>query len=150
MSFTGPLAYAAVFFSAIVEGEVVFIGASVLVAAGKLDPLAVLLFGALAIGLPPVEGVTSEVEVIRGVDGNDITLFIHRPQDVEAALRGSGAPSDDAGLRALGSGRVTLGTLHTIGGNPMRFTNGETAVRADEALGGGVATADDLSDERVS
>jgi acetyl esterase len=46
------------------------------------------MFGALAIGLPPVEGVTSEVEVIRGVDGNDITLFIHRPQDVEAALPG--------------------------------------------------------------
>jgi membrane protein DedA with SNARE-associated domain len=47
VSFTGPLAYAAVFFAAIVEGEVVFIGASVLVAAGRLDPWAVMLFGAL-------------------------------------------------------------------------------------------------------
>ena len=52
---------------------------------------------------------------------------------VEAALRRAGAPSDVAGLEALGSGRVTLGTLHTLGGNPMRFGAGETAVRADEA-----------------
>lgn len=47
MSFTGPLAYAAIFISAIVEGEIVFIAAAVLVAAGKLDPLAVMTFGAL-------------------------------------------------------------------------------------------------------
>ncbi len=47
MSFTGPLAYAAVFFSAIVEGEVVFVSAAVLVAAGKLNGLAVMIFGAL-------------------------------------------------------------------------------------------------------
>ena len=56
------------------------------------------------------------------------------PQEyIEAALRGSGVPTDRAGLQAVGSGRVTLGTLHTIGGNPMRFTAGETPVRADEA-----------------
>jgi membrane protein DedA with SNARE-associated domain len=47
VTLTGPLAYAAVFFSAIVEGEIVFIGAAVLVAAGKLDPLAVMVCGAL-------------------------------------------------------------------------------------------------------
>jgi membrane protein DedA with SNARE-associated domain len=47
VSLTGPLAYAAVFVSAIVEGEIVFISASVLVAAGRLDPWAVMLFGAL-------------------------------------------------------------------------------------------------------
>ena len=56
------------------------------------------------------------------------------PQEqVEAALRSCGAPTEGAGLSALGSGRVTLGTLHTIGGNPMRFTAGEAPVRADEA-----------------
>jgi len=60
--------------------------------------------------------------------------LVRAPQKyVEAALRKSGAPSDHAGLAALGSGRVTLGALHTIGGNPMRFTAGETPVRADEA-----------------
>lgn len=47
MNFTGPLAYAAVYVAAIVEGEVMFVAASVLVAAGKLDPLAVMTFGAL-------------------------------------------------------------------------------------------------------
>ena len=47
MSFTGPLAYAAIFVSAIVEGEVVFIGAAVLVAAGKLNALAVMVLGAM-------------------------------------------------------------------------------------------------------
>jgi hypothetical protein len=60
--------------------------------------------------------------------------LVRAPQEyIEAALRGSGAPADKAALQALGSGRVTLGTLHTIGGNPMRFTAGETPVRADEA-----------------
>jgi acetyl esterase/lipase len=46
------------------------------------------LFGALAIDLPPVEGVTSTVEVIRGIDGNDVTLFIHRPVDADGPLPG--------------------------------------------------------------
>ena len=36
-------------------------------------------FAALITSLPPVKGVTSTTEVIRGVDGNPITLFIHRP-----------------------------------------------------------------------
>jgi acetyl esterase len=46
------------------------------------------LFGALALDLPPVVGVTSTIEVIRGIDGNDITVFIHRPTDVEGPLPG--------------------------------------------------------------
>jgi hypothetical protein len=60
--------------------------------------------------------------------------LVRAPQEyVEAALRGCGAPYDPAGLEALGRGSVTLGSLHTLGGNPMRFTAGETAVQADEA-----------------
>lgn len=47
MSFSGPLAYGAIYVSAMVEGEVVFVAAAVLVAAGQLDPLAVLIVGAL-------------------------------------------------------------------------------------------------------
>ena len=47
MSFTGPLAYAAIYVAAIVEGEVVFVAASVLVAAGQLNALLVMTFGAL-------------------------------------------------------------------------------------------------------
>jgi undecaprenyl-diphosphatase len=43
----GGLAYVAVFIAAIVEGEVVFVAASVLVGQGKLHPLGVLLAGAL-------------------------------------------------------------------------------------------------------
>ena len=46
------------------------------------------LFSALAMSQPPVEGVMSKVEVIRGIDGNDITLFLHRPRDVEGLLPG--------------------------------------------------------------
>jgi membrane protein DedA with SNARE-associated domain len=41
------LAYAGIFFAAAVEGEVVFVGAAVLVAAGKLTAVAVGLSGAL-------------------------------------------------------------------------------------------------------
>jgi acetyl esterase len=44
------------------------------------------LFGALGSELPPVHGVTSSVEVIRGIDGNDVTLFIHRPVQADGPL----------------------------------------------------------------
>jgi membrane protein DedA with SNARE-associated domain len=47
VSLAGPLAYAAVYIAAIVEGEIVFIAAAVLVAAGTLNPLAVVIVGAL-------------------------------------------------------------------------------------------------------
>ena len=46
------------------------------------------LFGMLSMGLPPVEGVTSSVEIIRGIDGNDITLFVHRPTGIDGPLPG--------------------------------------------------------------
>jgi membrane protein DedA with SNARE-associated domain len=44
---TGPLAYAAIYLAAIIEGEVVFVAASVLVASGQLGHLPVLVAGAL-------------------------------------------------------------------------------------------------------
>jgi acetyl esterase len=47
-----------------------------------------MMFAALAADAPPVDGVTRRVEVIRGVDGNDITVFIHRPDGVDGALPG--------------------------------------------------------------
>ncbi|MCP5029476.1 MAG: alpha/beta hydrolase [Actinomycetia bacterium] len=37
-------------------------------------------------GLDPVDGVTSEVVVIKGVDGNDVTLFVHRPTEATGPL----------------------------------------------------------------
>jgi acetyl esterase len=46
------------------------------------------LGGALVATSAPVVGVTSSVEVIRGVDGNDITLFVHRPTDASGPLPG--------------------------------------------------------------
>jgi acetyl esterase/lipase len=40
------------------------------------------LFG----GLPPVEGVTSRTEIIEGLDGNDISLYIHEPAERSGPL----------------------------------------------------------------
>jgi acetyl esterase/lipase len=37
------------------------------------------LNAALFAGLPEIDGVVRSVEVIRGGDGNDLTLFVHRP-----------------------------------------------------------------------
>ncbi len=37
------------------------------------------LFGAVVAGLPEIDGVERSVEVIRGLDGNDVTLYVHRP-----------------------------------------------------------------------
>ena len=46
------------------------------------------LFGLLFSPLPEVVGVTRSVEVIKGVDGNDITLFIHRPTGATGSVPG--------------------------------------------------------------
>jgi acetyl esterase/lipase len=46
------------------------------------------LFVAMFSGLAPVDGVVRSVEVIKGVDGNDITLFVHRPTDMEGPIPG--------------------------------------------------------------
>ena len=46
------------------------------------------LGGVLVGALAPVAGVTSTVQVIRGTDNNDITLFIHRPTNVEGSIPG--------------------------------------------------------------
>src|SRR3954469_10649688 len=43
---------------------------------------------ALLQGLDRVTGVTRAVEVIQGVDGNDITLYISRPEAADGALPG--------------------------------------------------------------
>ena len=45
-------------------------------------------FEALITSLPAVKAVTSSTEVIRGVDGNDIKLFIHRPATSRGPLPG--------------------------------------------------------------
>jgi acetyl esterase len=46
------------------------------------------VFGALVSDTTPAAGVDRTVEVIRGSDGNDITLFIHRPTDATGPLPG--------------------------------------------------------------
>lgn len=46
------------------------------------------LFGALVAGLPAIEGVERNVEVIRGGDGNDVTLYVHRPAGTDTARPG--------------------------------------------------------------
>jgi acetyl esterase len=38
------------------------------------------IFEALVADVPPITNVDKSIEIIKGVDGNDITLFIHRPQ----------------------------------------------------------------------
>jgi acetyl esterase/lipase len=46
------------------------------------------LFAALFQDLPPIIGVERSSEVIEGVDGNDITLHIHRPEGVDGLVPG--------------------------------------------------------------
>jgi acetyl esterase len=56
-------------------------------------------FAALLEGLAPVAGVTRETRVIEGGDGNEITLFIHRPAD---------GATDRPGLVHLHGGGMTI------------------------------------------
>ena len=45
-----------------------------------------LLGGMMCAGAPPIEGIDRRTEVIRGVDGNDVSLYIHRPAGVTGPL----------------------------------------------------------------
>jgi acetyl esterase len=46
------------------------------------------MFSVFFDSLPAITGVERSVEVIRGVDGNDITVYIHRPAGVQGPLPG--------------------------------------------------------------
>ena len=46
------------------------------------------LFAAVVAGMPEIDGVERSVEVIKGLDGNDVTVYIHRPADRPDALPG--------------------------------------------------------------
>lgn len=46
------------------------------------------LFGAMVGGLPEVAGVDRTVEVIDGLDGNDVTVYVHRPTGLAQARPG--------------------------------------------------------------
>lgn len=48
------------------------------------DPVYAKIFGRL----PPVSGVTRRTEIIKGVDGNEIHLFIHEPEEGSRPLPG--------------------------------------------------------------
>ncbi|AXL50375.1 hypothetical protein DSC91_002546 [Paraburkholderia caffeinilytica] len=45
-------------------------------------------FAASVAGMPLVEGVSTTIEKIPGVDGNEISLFIHRPDGIDGAVPG--------------------------------------------------------------
>ena len=68
------------------------------------------LFTMLAAGLPEIEGVTRSVEVIKGIDGNDITLFLHRP---------SGALGTRPGVLHLHGGGMVM--LQAAGAGYVRW-----------------------------
>lgn len=64
----------------------------------------------LVMNSPPVEGVTRSVELVRGVDGNDITVFVHRPTSATGAI--------PAVLHIHGGGMVLL---EAAGANYVRW-----------------------------
>jgi acetyl esterase len=45
-----------------------------------------MMFESVFTDLPPIENVDRTEEVIKGVDGNDITLYIHSPKDVSGQV----------------------------------------------------------------
>jgi acetyl esterase/lipase len=49
-----------------------------------MDPL----YAAIFKKLPPVSGVTRRTEIIKGVDGNEIRLYIHEPEERKGLLPG--------------------------------------------------------------
>jgi acetyl esterase/lipase len=47
-----------------------------------------MVFSMFSADLPPIAGVERSIEVIKGVDGNDITLYLHRPEGATGVLPG--------------------------------------------------------------
>jgi acetyl esterase len=64
------------------------------------------LFDALLADLPPVEGVVRSTRVIRGADGGELVLSVHRPQDVSGLLPGI--------LHLHGGGMVMFGGQNSV------------------------------------
>jgi acetyl esterase/lipase len=56
--------------------------------AGESEPGFEMMNTMLDARLEPIQGVETSVEVIKGIDGNDITLFIHRPEGATGPLPG--------------------------------------------------------------
>jgi acetyl esterase len=54
--------------------------------ASEREEAMAVVFDMLVLGLPAVDGVTTTTTTITGEDGNDVTLYVSRPSDVEAAL----------------------------------------------------------------
>ena len=89
------------------------------------------LFGAVVAGMPEVAGVERSVEVIRGQDGNDVTLYLHRP---------AGASGDLPGVLHLHGGGMVL--LEAAGPSYARWrdalaASGLVVVGAEFRNGGG-------------
>jgi hypothetical protein len=60
--------------------------------------------------------------------------FVSQPaRTVETALAGLGRSPAPAHLAHISDGHVVLGQSHGLSGNPSRFSDGEIALRADEA-----------------
>jgi len=76
----------------------------------EAEPGFEMMFTMLAQDLPEITNVERSVEVIRGIDGNDITLYIHRPTDTEGPIPGL--------LHLHGGGMVIL---EASGGGYMRW-----------------------------
>ncbi|MDE0066090.1 MAG: alpha/beta hydrolase fold domain-containing protein [Acidimicrobiaceae bacterium] len=53
----------------------------------KIEPGFEMLLDLIHADLPAVEGVESRTEVISGVDGNDVNLYIHQPTSSSGGLR---------------------------------------------------------------
>jgi acetyl esterase len=64
------------------------------------------LFDALLAELPPVEGVERSTRVIRGAEGGDLVLSVHRPADASGLLPGI--------LHVHGGGMVMLGGRNAV------------------------------------
>jgi hypothetical protein len=60
--------------------------------------------------------------------------FVRQPhRTIEAMLAQLGVQPDPSSLTHISNGRVVLGKSHGLSGNPSRFSDGEVALRSDEA-----------------
>lgn len=89
---------------------------------------------------------TAQNVLLERLAGAGVPGLVVRYEDVVAAPRaelsriGDALGLDLGDLAHVGSDWADLGPAHTVAGNPMRFRNGRTELRSDDAWRGGLST----------
>ena len=108
------------------------------------DPLMTRWTPAKTAGHWVVQNLLAESLAARSVPVQRVRYedFVAEPDRVVRGLTGFAVGTPGAKVPGIAEGLVTLGTHHSVSGNPMRFTTGATQLAADDAWRLGLSARD--------